>query len=408
MGLNLRGTVSLDGSGFERGLHRLESAGQHAFGGLKQLAVAAFGLYGVEQAIEKTMEAASSLVDESQRLDIPIEQLQVLRQAAKNAGAEMGSLVGVFEKINLAREKALHGDKDTMKAFGAFGITKTMLKTQRADQLFTGPIAAKVGSSNVADISTELKQILGKGFGEAVPVLKTDFADLQNQMQNLGTIMDTNTAVKLDALGDEFSLLSQIVVTQLGPAILQCAELIVTAIGKLKGMGQFWGDATSKLRAGDIMNANPALKYVTSLLTGRKLKDDVTDLRDFWKRVGETLSPHNLIEAALDGMNVEASFQKGVDELRAQLSAQADRLKKPPPFLPGDGSDKKGKGVRPGDELVRVGNFLGSSGPAGTNHAAQIVRLNEKHVDIAQKQLIELGKIYTQLAAMSLGTIFPP
>src|SRR5689334_11234672 len=133
--------VGLDGSGFESGMKKL---GASAGASLKGLVASAFGVYSIHQAISKTVESASELVDASQRLDIPIEQLQVLREAAKQAGADFAKLPAAFEKLNIAREKALQGDKKTLAAFARFGVSTDALRNQSAANLFTGQIASAV------------------------------------------------------------------------------------------------------------------------------------------------------------------------------------------------------------------------------------------------------------------------
>src|SRR6185312_11847101 len=95
--------IGLDGSGFERGLRKI---GSDAAASVKNLAVQAFGIYAIEQAIAKTVETATDLVNESKRLSLTVEQLQLLRQAAKNGSVEMDTLATAFERLDVARAKA--------------------------------------------------------------------------------------------------------------------------------------------------------------------------------------------------------------------------------------------------------------------------------------------------------------
>jgi hypothetical protein len=118
MGLNLVGKVSLDGSGYEHGLKNLEHAVGHVTHTLKGLALEAFGIYGIEQAFQKTVEAAEKLVDTSRRLGVGIEALQEFGFAAKQNGADIEALTGFIEKLNATRINP--------KKFGSFaklGIT---------------------------------------------------------------------------------------------------------------------------------------------------------------------------------------------------------------------------------------------------------------------------------------------
>src|SRR5437879_804059 len=115
MGLRLQGEVSLDGSGFEAGLKRLEGAAGQFANTLKGAAAGAFGIYGIEQAIQKTIDSARELVTESKRLGVGVEQLQVLRQAAKENNTELSQVAKAFERSDVAREKALRGGPEGLK-----------------------------------------------------------------------------------------------------------------------------------------------------------------------------------------------------------------------------------------------------------------------------------------------------
>jgi hypothetical protein len=392
MGLKLHGEVSLDGSGFEKGLHKLEHAGHHAFEGLKEMAVAAFGFYGVEAAIHKTIETAEELVNTSKRMDTTIEQLQLIKQAAKDSGTELGAVAGAIEKINIAREKIARGDKESAKLladFKALGVTPAMLKSQTGAGLLTGPIAQTARSRNVADVSLQLREILGKGFGEILPLLRTDMEELDAQMRKMGLIMDTDTAVKLHTLGNELSLMSQLLVVQLGPALVSFVRVIIEAIGGMKMLASFAGGVTSRVTGNDIF------KFISGADQGAIFKKIFSKdtLRD------------GLKEAIKTGDTWEGMLQ-AIDE---KMREEAEKLKHPTPPTFDTGADaagKKGRAMKEGDALVRVGNFLGSAGAAaGAGPAQQIVHIQQKHLAISQRQLQQLEMLNLRIGMMA--AIFP-
>lgn len=344
-GLKLLAEIGLDGSGFEHGMEKIGHTATH---NLKHLIVGAFGFYGVEQAIHKTIETAEELVNESKRLDITVEQLQVLRRAAKDSGTEMEALAKAFEFVNIARDKIFRGDKGSdklLKDFARLGVSPAMLKTQSAASLVMGPIGHAVRGSNVADISVQLRELLGKGFGSIIPVLKSDFEELEAKMKKLGVIMDTDTAVKLKLLGEEFSLLSQILVVQLGPALLKFTELIIRGIGKLGGAAAYWGGGTSDWQTSDWLK-RWALGPLAPIVGAKPFSNG----------------------KGLDQMLLhDEEFDKALAELKERLAEEAAKLKNPKPLF-GDGGaeipDKvpKTKTLKDNDALLRVGNFLGSTG----------------------------------------------
>ena len=74
---------------------------------LTGFAMNAAGVYGIEEAMRKTVEMAKELVTTSKRLGLGVEQLQLLRQAAGDANVEFTRLAAGIEKIDVARAHAL-------------------------------------------------------------------------------------------------------------------------------------------------------------------------------------------------------------------------------------------------------------------------------------------------------------
>lgn len=218
----------------------------HAARGVGEFAVAAAGVYGVSSAIDKTVESAKELVTTSKRLDMTVEQLQVLRQAAADSGVQFDRMAAGLEKIDVARAHALGGGKDAAKylqAFQSLGVSAADLKQKTAADLFTGPLAATIRKTNPEEIAGPLHEVFGRGFGEFVPVMKQDFDELGEKMRAAGAIMDGQVAAKLAKISNEFEILSRIVTTQLAPALLKFAEWAYSII--LKGGGQVAGMAAT-------------------------------------------------------------------------------------------------------------------------------------------------------------------
>ena len=122
MGLKIMAELGLDGKGFEAGMKRAEGLAHGVAEGLKGFVIQAVGIYTVEQAISKTVETAKELVETSRRLSIAPEQLQVMRQAAKDSGVEFQKLAELIEKTNVARDKALRPVSEGASARRAFGV----------------------------------------------------------------------------------------------------------------------------------------------------------------------------------------------------------------------------------------------------------------------------------------------
>ncbi len=377
--------IGLDGSGFERGLNRI---GREAGASVRNLAVQAFGIYGVEQAIAKTVETADELVNTSKRLDVTVEQLQLLRQAAKEGGTEMDTLASAFEKLDIARAKALSGDKTAIAAFAKLGVSQAQLTTQTAATIFTGSLSNAAKSNNVESLAPAFREVLGKGFGELLPVLKTDFDDLGSKMHKLGNIMDAETAVKLKAMSDQFEILSTVAAVRLGPVLVQLGVWILQAVGGLKQLAAFLGAVANQGARKGIGAISKATNDSVIDLLPDFLAKPLKKGSDAYYKTLFGVDPDEadkLLTQGGDAANDAGKEWKDMmDKLDAQLKAAADELNHPKPIIP-DITGEAGKAKSPrsfaaaaSDSLVRVGNFLNSNGNT-------ISRVDQRKIDLLTK-----------------------
>jgi hypothetical protein len=361
MALKLWGEVGLDGSGFERGLARL---GATAASNLKNFVIGAFGIYGVQQAIMKTVESADELVVASKRLDMTVEQLQVMRQAAMRTRTDFAYLEKAFEGFNIAKEKALSGGKEGagfMAAFGRLGMTKEMLQSQTSATAFMGQLHQTALSANSADLDASLRKILPgfRNFGEILPFLKTDFAALEKEMSSMGAIMSGTTANELKVFKDEMGLVGTIITTQLAPWLVKLGEAAYWLMEKFQGAGAFYGTLLADWAHGIFRGSGQDAATERDKVTG-------------------------VMDAAW------AAFQKRIADL-------TNAAKNPIP--PNAIEEKEGKAAKlkafhekSGDSLVSVGNFLGTSRGGISGLQERLVRHTEQTAKNTSAMLIELRK----------------
>src|SRR5579863_1488214 len=101
-----------DSSGLEAALHKAE----HSLEGLKEMVVGAFSVEVIKEMAAHTMELGAQYTNTALALDMTVEQVQVLKQAAKDSGVEFEKLQATLDKLSVAKAKALGGDKDAQKA----------------------------------------------------------------------------------------------------------------------------------------------------------------------------------------------------------------------------------------------------------------------------------------------------
>lgn len=371
--------TALDGTGFERGLQKLGETGAHH---LKNFVAGAFGVYSIHQALHRTVESAEELVTASKRLDVPIEQLQILRQAAKENLTEFGKLEQAFERLNVKRGKALQGDAAALAAFARLGVSVGDLKTKTAADLFTGPIAGAVKSGNSADLAGPLREIF-RSYGALIPILKTDFEELGEKMRHLGSIMSTEDAVAAKLLAEEFGLLSNIITAQLAPAFGYLGDKLIWALGQVQAFGAFIGGFFGSFEAS--MKSGAAKSGPFNFMAG--LKDTLEAI------------PEAVMAGGFEAIKVLNANQDTRDSLSKAIKDAADALKnpKPPELNPPDKpkSTRRERGGAPAtDSLLSVGNFLGGGANA-------INAVAEQQLQVARQQLTEAQKTNSNLEKLN-------
>ena len=381
MALRLVGEVTLDGAGFERGLTRL---GTSAANNLKSFVVGAFGIYAIEQAIHKTVERCSELVNVSQSLGVTIEQLQVMREAAKEGGVEFGKMATAVAKLAAIRGNILGGGKgsaDQMKALMNLGVTPEMVGKMTGGELMLGPIAAKIKEVNPNDIANDLKVVFGRAFRDLIPVLQTDFSALQKKMEDLGIIIDTKTAVSLKLMEDEFSLLGGIIVSFLAPKLVTLGEVLFWLIGQIKETGTFFSTFFDPKQ-----HSVAAFKEnMGNIFSGKK---------GFLETVMEGFQPavNSATKVADDNEKAAETFYQRIAELtNAILHPKPVDVSKTVPQL-----DKLKAWKATSDALISVGNFLGAGRGA-------IGSVAQQQIEVAKESLTQLQEMNEKLDKLTDG-----
>ena len=178
--------LGLDGSGFASGLHKAQGLAEGAAHSIGAAVIGLVGIGTVTMALQKTIETMGGLVNASQGLGIGVEQVQLLRRAAQDAGTDLERVGKAFEKIDVARQKALTPGLEGQglrQAFAGLGIGPEQLRSMTAGQLFMGPMAQTARNGNQENVSTLLHGLGLKETTQIVGVLRTNFAELAATMK---------------------------------------------------------------------------------------------------------------------------------------------------------------------------------------------------------------------------------
>ncbi len=361
MAFKIHGEVSLDGAMFKRGLHEI---GGEASAFIKNFALGAIGVYSIEQALDKTVETAEELVNTSRKLSTTVEELQVMRQAAKENGLEFQTMATALERFNAVRENALRGGKGSAEQLAALrrlGVTREDLQNRTASQNLTGNISETARKSNAADIAKDLKDVFGRGGQELFGVLQTDFAELAEKMKSMGAIMDSTTAHELKMFKDEMDLIGSIIGATLAPLLVSFGAGIYNVITWLGTLGTFLGDWMASLAA-----------HPFDVLFGD---------------AGKT--------ATEDAVEAAKEFSEKRNEAWDEMVKKANTNPINPPAIIEDESKEKIKKAASthSDSLIAAGNFLGAGRGAISNVAERHLQVARDHLAEAKKEVVVLTNI---------------
>lgn len=409
MGLRLESTLALNSSEFTRGI---AGAKNSVVDFVKNAAIAAVGIGAINSAVRRTFETADELVNAADKMDMTVEQVQVLRKAAKDAGKEFEDMAGAIGKVNEARARALGGDAKARQAFTALGVGGEELRSKSGADILVGSIAAKVQSTNLEQIMLPLKEVLGKGGKEVVGVLKTDFKGLEADMKNAGAIMEDKVARELDSIGDQFQTLGMIITTQLAPAVLAFVKWVYEKINT-------GGGKVAKFSAG----AGSVYEQTGGLVNFAKFVA-ATDWNAVKKKLGFQGESQAMInyrygvkgkEVTAIMAEAEAPWKKGLEEFEKRLADAANAGKKgKADYSKVETLSSPMKASQRDDSLIKVGNFLGSSrGVIGgaqamlAQHTAQTANNTKRTADALDKILYNMATSTSTKSGSSESTVWP-
>lgn len=205
------------------------------------------------------VNAIGDMVDMSQRLGIPVEQLQGMAHAADLSGTSIENVGKAMEKL-AANMTAIAGGETGGKAaltLQTLGISATDAAGQlKATDAVMIELADKfAGMEDGAAKTAAAMAVFGKSGAELIPMLNMGGEELRRareEADKLGMVLDGNVASGLEALGDEWSTLGKAAQgfwQQLSGQLLPVFKLFTDKIkewidsgGGVKGWAQTVGD----------------------------------------------------------------------------------------------------------------------------------------------------------------------
>lgn len=433
----VRARLDLDSSGFQQGLAKA-GASLNAFAGgqlssIKGTLAGAFTVGAITKLGADAIALGGKFDDLSKRTGVSAESLQALDYAAKQNGSSIEALVGGLQKLAIARQKALEDpNSEPAKAFNDLGISIQQVAALSPEQLFYKIADAVKNDSAATEKAASMTAVLGKSFGELVPMMSEGGAALKtlaDEARNLGIVLSESTISALDNLGDSLDR-SKMQLTSWGAVALE-AFMAVGAIGgaaisNVKGLvDSLNGKNTPEARqfndavgAGMFMKegkAGPKGGGGSSLSTASQ--SDIDKFREAQRKAAEARMTDEekladlqqrsaqkydeaftaYMESRADAVKIETEALKLATEAEAiQRSISDEKAKQMESSIKQEMADaaameeiKIGKGVSVSapisDNLARIGGYVGAQGTPALRVAERQEKIQQKMVDYLKK-----------------------
>jgi hypothetical protein len=230
--MELSARLGLDGSAFKAGLDKAKagvaSLRSSIGSGIGSQVGGMLGVAAIVAYAKSTIDLGGKISNTSARLGISAEELQRWTFAATQTGASAEDITSFFEKLAVAKAKALAGDKAAIASFKALGVSMDDLKKKKV-----ADIALQVGktmqSGNVEDLLPSLGEVGGKSAGALIPAFK---GDLEAVMAS-APVMSNEAVAKMDEAGgkiDEAMLRLRVPMAELLAALTPLIEFFVDGV----------------------------------------------------------------------------------------------------------------------------------------------------------------------------------
>lgn len=254
---NLAAKLTLDSSGFEKGVSDADHRGRGladslkgTFEKIKKAAASAISVAAVKKGIDTLMNFANEVSSVGDKIDKQSQALGLSRKAYQEwdyilgqNGASIDSLGVSMKTLNSAILSAGEGSKESMTAFRQLGLNVHEIETMNMEDQFDAVVRAFQKMPAGAQKSALAVKLFGRNGMELLPLLnqsETSLDELRARAEELGIIMsddavDASVAYNdaMDDLNRTFNGLKYSVGAKLLPALTTAVGRITIFAGKI-------------------------------------------------------------------------------------------------------------------------------------------------------------------------------
>jgi hypothetical protein len=368
-GLRLVAELGGDGAGFQNMMARANMTakqfGSQAIAPLKNLIAGAFTVGAISALSRKTIEFASHLRDVSDALRVNVEWFQKRANAAKLAGGTEDDLAKFIDTMSKSRSAAVQKPGGVeAKTFERLGFTGAEIQGLNTMEFFDKLVAA-FGAGATAQTAVDVEAVGGR-------TARHLLAAFGNQFQSDAAVMSEQMIDALDDIGDEFTILGNLLLIEFAPAIIAAANAVRKALSILPQFGGGISAGHEAAKAGAAEDLKRGLPLASRM---------ANVFENFWKGF-----QHGVVSEEADQKDAEDQMQRSKAKAR---ELRKRRELSPPGFEPLDLEREKTvkRAALPTDALVGIGNFLGRNPALVNNIAGQQLQVARQHLEVGKQIL---------------------
>lgn len=232
--------VGLDGTEFELGAKKVEGVAAHMGENIahhfKAALAAAFGVAALEEGARHLLEMGVHIADMSRRLGISTDAIQYWDYALKKNGATIDNAAGFFEKLAVARDKAVGNSTKEIESFKKLGVSLDDLKNKRIEDVAENISKVFKAGGDPQNLITALRDIGGKGAGDMVGALTDGISEARHEMQEFGLTIENDVIRRLKQADDDIIFFKRQIEATTAPILASLFESISGKIVTLQAI----------------------------------------------------------------------------------------------------------------------------------------------------------------------------
>jgi hypothetical protein len=178
MPIEVKGRLSLDGSGWEAAIHKAEHEVEHlskeGLATLKGQILEAFSIGAIEEFARRTIEYGAQIKHSAEQFELTTDEVQKLSIAAEHLGLQFTDVATAIDKIGKLRKEAGEHEGDALKEMEKWGISLENIRDPAMRNIdLLSKMQEKVEElGHTAEGRQELRDFFGRGGGRMVAVLE--------------------------------------------------------------------------------------------------------------------------------------------------------------------------------------------------------------------------------------------